>query len=711
MSQSYGFTVNGQIVLDQDNSESVANYLTDAFGEPRIGTEGLALSSFPVGYLTASFSVTGQSFTAAAPYQVTALPSPTVSATPSWVGSLATASIASDTSAAIVSGQVTYSGLLTLLNDLASTLSASGTTLSAGQLSDLKTIAANLNNGVTSPYLTGIMNSLVMGNKANATWTGGNASSVALGNLAAGATATQLTELIDKWFLGTDLPSSQVNVSGAQFPIAYSNSANPLFGASGPNWNDINQGRLGDCYLESCLAEVAYLNPSVISSMITVNGNGTYGIRFNVNGAAQYVTVNSELANGGSIFNQGTNIWASLVEKGYAQLQASGVSTGNTVNYGNSWSTIGNGGFAEYALAEITGSSTITDYSASGSAWVCNTYTSSQSLTSSSAGNSTAAIQQTLIAALGGGDDLILSSWTNAKDSYGLTTLVAGHAMSIYGFDTSTGMFEIRNPWGRAAGQTWDTTFEVSLTTLLGAGDKITVDSLGAPQLTSQTSTQTWRPGQSVNFSLDPNAFTDPHGQALTYKATLADGSALPSWLKFNAATETFTGTAPNTANGFAIKVTATDTGGLSASETFSVLVPASAPTLTAQTASQTWGENAKVSFALPSNSFTDPQGQKLTYTAAQSNGWSLPSWLSFNPSTQTFSGTAPKTAASLKITVTATDTSKLSASETFNVTVAAATSTLAHAIAAVNPAPAAAITNLIRPMQGDQHHLFGPKA
>ena len=603
-----------------------------------------------------------------------------------------------------------YSGLLTLLNDVASPLSSSRTTLSATQLSDLTTIAANLNNGVTtSAYLTGIMDSLVAGSKANATWTGGNASSVALGNLAAGASATQLSELIGKWFLGTDLPSSQVNVSGAQFQIAYSNSANLLFGASGPNWNDINQGRLGDCYLESCLAEVAYLNPSVISSMITVNGNGTYAVRFDVNGAAQYVTVNSELANGGSIFNQGTNIWASLVEKGYAQFQASGVCTGNTVNYGNSWSTIGNGGFAEYALEEITGSATITDYCASGSAWVCNTYTSSQSLTSSSTGNSTTAIQQSLIAELSGGDDVILSSWTNARDASGLTTLVASHAMSVYGFDASTGMFEIRNPWGTAAGQTWDTTFEVSLTTLLGAGDKITVDNLGGPQLTSQAAAQTWRQGQAVSFTLAANSFTDPHGETLTYKAMLANGSALPSWLTFSASTKTFTGTAPNTANALSIQVTATDTGGLSTSETFSAVIPSCAPTLTAQTASQTWAENAKVSFALPSNTFTDPQGQKLTYTAAQSNGWSLPSWLSFNPTTQTFSGTTPKTATSLNVTVTATDASKLSASETFTVCVAA--TGMAHAIAAVHPAPAAAITNLIRPMQGEQHHMFGPKA
>ena len=420
--------------------------------------------------------------------------------------------------------------------------------------------------------------------------------------------------------------------------------------------------------------------------------------------------MNSQLAGGGSIFNQGTNIWASLVEKGYAQLQAGGVSTGNTVNYGNSWSTIGNGGFAEYALEEITGSATITDYCASGSAWVCNTYTSSQSITSSSTGNSTSAIQQALIAELGGGDDVILSSMTNARDGSGLTTLVASHAMSVYGFDASTGMFEVRNPWGTAVGQTWETTFEVSLTTLLGAGDKITVDNLGGPQLTLQTTAQTWRQGQAVNFTLAANSFADPHGETLTYKATLANGSALPSWLTFNASTETFTGTAPNAANALNIQVTATDTGGLSASETFSVVIPSSAPTLTAQMASQTWGENTRISFKIASNTFTDPQGQTLTYTAKQSNGWSLPSWLSFNSSTGTFSGTTPNAASSLNVTVTATDTtSKLSTSETFTVSVAA--TGMAHAIAAVNPAPTAAITNLIRPMQGEQHHMFGPKA
>lgn len=382
-------------------------------------------------------------------------------------------------SAAIVNGQVTYSGLLTLLNDVASSLSS--TTLSAAQFADLKTIAANLNNGATaSAYLTYVMNALVMGNAMNATWTGGGANSLTLGNLAAGASATQLSELIGKWFLGTDLPSSKVTINGASpFSITYSTSTAPLFGTAGPSMTDVNQGVLGDCYLESCLAEVAYQNPSIISSMITANGNGTYGVCFYIDGAAQYVTVNSALANGGAC-NQGPDIWASLVEKAYAQLQAGGVYTGNTANYGNSWSTIGNGGIPDYALTEITDSATVTDLYAYQGSWVSYTFSASGTVLSSSWSNSAASIQALLIGDLAAGDDVILSSWTNAKDSSGKATLVANHAMSVYGFDAATGMLQIRNPWGVASGQSWDTTFEVGLSTLLADGDTIVVDSIGA---------------------------------------------------------------------------------------------------------------------------------------------------------------------------------------------------------------------------------------
>ena len=47
--------------------------------------------------------------------------------------------------------------------------------------------------------------------------------------------------------------------------------------------------------------------------------------------------------------------------------------------------------------------------------------------------------------------------------------------------------------------------------------------------------------GEAFSYTLPTDAFTDIDGDTLTYSATLADGSALPSWLTFNAATQTFT--------------------------------------------------------------------------------------------------------------------------------------------------------------------------
>ena len=115
--------------------------------------------------------------------------------------------------------------------------------------------------------------------------------------------------------------------------------------------------------------------------------------------------------------------------------------------------------------------------------------------------------------------------------------------------------------------------------------------------------------------------------------------------------------------------MTATDTSHLSATDTFSATV-LGAPLVTAQTPNQTWTEGKAVSLALPANTFTDPQGEKLTYTATLANGQALPAWLSFNATTETFSGTAPTTAQSLSIKVTATDSSGLAASESFTASV-----------------------------------------
>ncbi|MEJ8849672.1 calcium-binding protein [Variovorax rhizosphaerae] len=79
----------------------------------------------------------------------------------------------------------------------------------------------------------------------------------------------------------------------------------------------------------------------------------------------------------------------------------------------------------------------------------------------------------------------------------------------------------------------------------------------------------------AFDWTIPPNAFKDADsGTALTYTAHLADGSALPSWLGFDAASRRFTGTPGSEALGaLQIRVTVTDPQGLSTSDVFALTV------------------------------------------------------------------------------------------------------------------------------------------
>jgi hypothetical protein len=190
------------------------------------------------------------------------------------------------------------------------------------------------------------------------------------------------------------------------------------------------------------------------------------------------------------------------------------------------------------------------------------------------------------------------------------------------------------------------------------------------PVLGTKTANQTWLQGSHVNVTLPAGLFTDPQGEALTYSVSGTAGAALPAWLNFSPNTRNFSGTVPAGMESFGVVVTATDSGGLSSSETFTVTVPAAAPVVSDKTGAQSFAEGSPVSLSLPGDSFTDPQGEALTYKATLSSGAALPSWLSFSASAMSFSGTAPATAQTLQVKITATDTSGLSASEIIAMTI-----------------------------------------
>jgi len=159
-------------------------------------------------------------------------------------------------------------------------------------------------------------------------------------------------------------------------------------------------------------------------------------------------------------------------------------------------------------------------------------------------------------------------------------------------------------------------------------------DFLQPPQLAAKTTQQVFTNGQALTFTLPAGTFVDPQGQTVTYTATLAGGAALPSWVSFNTATGQFTGTPPAGTTSTRVSITATNTSGLHTSESFNIVFKEPAPVLANKTADQKAVAATAFSFTLPANTFVDPLGESLTYTATLPGGAALPSWLTFNAAT-----------------------------------------------------------------------------
>ncbi|HXC66779.1 MAG TPA: putative Ig domain-containing protein, partial [Nitrospiraceae bacterium] len=176
------------------------------------------------------------------------------------------------------------------------------------------------------------------------------------------------------------------------------------------------------------------------------------------------------------------------------------------------------------------------------------------------------------------------------------------------------------------------------------------------------------------NLVVPSNTFADEDaGDMLTLSASLADGTALPTWLSFDVETATFSETPGNNNVGtLALTVKAMDTENLSASDTFDLTVMNvnDTPTVATPIADQTAAEDSAFAFTVPDATFADEDiihGDVLNYQATLTSGIPLPTWLSFKPTTHTFSGTpGAGDAGTLQIAVTASDGGNLSATDQF---------------------------------------------
>jgi Calpain family cysteine protease len=264
---------------------------------------------------------------------------------------------------------------------------------------------------------------VVSGNAANKLYQG-----VTLGNLAAGSTGTQLNNLVNKWFLGLDRPVANYGST----TYAYANASGTLFGASGPQYGDVRQGALGDCYYVGALGEVAHRSPQAIRDMFIVNGDGTYTVRFFNAGKAEYVTVDSQLpqsggrfmfANYGGYLNNTANVlWVALAEKAYVQLNESGWIRSSAMGGGvNAYQSIAGGWFSVVVSQVAARTSTTT---------MMNSTTSNDFNTFKSAYDA--------------GKFVGFASLSAPANSQ----IAGGHQYVAVGYDTATQSVILFNPWG-----------------------------------------------------------------------------------------------------------------------------------------------------------------------------------------------------------------------------------------------------------------------
>ncbi|MEQ1662143.1 MAG: putative Ig domain-containing protein [Thiobacillus sp.] len=202
-----------------------------------------------------------------------------------------------------------------------------------------------------------------------------------------------------------------------------------------------------------------------------------------------------------------------------------------------------------------------------------------------------------------------------------------------------------------------------------------------APTINSFLPTLQSRADSLFTYTVAANTITDPDPwDSITYSVKMQDGSAVPSWLTFDATTRVLSGT-PGAGNvgSFQFILWGTDNYNYSAGEYVTMNVGAAnrAPVLSTALPDQTAPQGGAFSYAFASNAFTDPDaGDTLTYSATLADGSALPSWLAFNATTRTFSGT-PSTLGAISVRVTAKDTGNLTVSDTFDITVSVQNLTL----------------------------------
>ncbi|WP_461168474.1 beta strand repeat-containing protein, partial [Uliginosibacterium sediminicola] len=247
--------------------------------------------------------------------------------------------------------------------------------------------------------------------------------------------------------------------------------------------------------------------------------------------------------------------------------------------------------------------------------------------------------------------------------SAGSSTLVGSYgSLSV---NTTTGAYVFTPNANAINALKSNTTESFTLTLSDGNGSSTTTNytvslaaSNDAPIVSLGVQPQSFSGSGSWSFVIPSGAFSDAEGDSLSFSATLADGGALPAWLSFDPATRSFQGNPPNDLSALAVKLTVSDAQGGSVTQNFSLSLSNvnDAPSVANAIANQSFNGSGTISFSVPANTFSDVDGDTLTLSARLADGSALPSWLSFDPVSRSFSGQPPSGSTALNIVVSADD-------------------------------------------------------
>ncbi|KAJ6251377.1 dystroglycan-related [Anaeramoeba flamelloides] len=183
--------------------------------------------------------------------------------------------------------------------------------------------------------------------------------------------------------------------------------------------------------------------------------------------------------------------------------------------------------------------------------------------------------------------------------------------------------------------------------------------------------------GINFNYTFDKNIFKDTENDILKYESKLENGSPLPDWIHFNKYNRTFYGIKTNQScpEIFNIQLTAINRCYQKTTTFFNISIldiPNNDPYINTILTDKYLNGGERFEFHFADDAFVDPENYNLSYSAEyhDPNNSSIPSWISFNNLTRSFTGKVPisKINSSIEITIQAQDICNNKVSQSINV-------------------------------------------